>query len=405
MDKIKIKNNQIYHESAGGYVFFNDSQKNVLYVAILKKEEGYFIPKGHVKEKETPEQASLREIKEELRIKSKLRKIGKVGINKYKFFMMNDDKAHCKKVHLYVYLSEEKSKIKPLKKEDFLKAEWVSVTKAKEKITFDKENLQKAINLFRSKEKKTKKINEDIIKSFSKALKENLFAIISDGSLAFECYDSEWSDIDLVLVAEKNNFKAKQKIARVKQILEKKYKKHLGINVISREEFQKPINPVISLDGKTLQALLELSKFPKRLIFCKKIIKFYIPSKKEIRKYSISNILMFLLRGRRDLTSREFITREEYKKITEKQIRASFTIAKLAIQYFTFYICENKEDIVRRASKVFPNFRFHVLKDNLIIIKDWKRKRTASEYKNLLKRTDLFIESFSKYIIEKIRNQ
>ncbi len=403
MDKIKIKKNKVFHESAGGYVFFNDFRRNNLYVAILKKKDGkFFIPKGHIKKDENPEEASLREVKEELGINTELERIGKVGINKYSFFLDNDKREHKKIVHLYAYFSKEKIEIKPLIREDFIKAEWMIVSRAKKKIIFDKTNLQKAINIFKSAKGRLVEINKDIINSYKSLLGKNLFAIISDGSLISEHYNDIWSDIDLILVVRENKLDIKQKISRVKILLERKYKKHFGINVISKDEFQDPINPTITLDGKTLQALLELSRFPERLLFYRdENIRFYVPNRIETQKYSLSNIFMFLLRERKDLIFAELKSIEDYKKMTERQIRASFIMTKLAIQYLSSSFFEGKEEIINEAKKIFPDFKFNVLEDNLLVIKNWGKKRSIADFKKILKRTDYFIESFSRYILKK----
>ena len=403
MDKIKIKKNKVFHESAGGYVFFNDFRRNNLYIAVLKKKDGkFYIPKGRIKKGENPKEASLREIKEELGIKTKLEEIGKVGINKYSFFIGNNKKENKKKVHLYAYFSKEKIKIKPLRREDFIKAEWMVISRAKKKISFDKTSLQEAISIFKSSKGKLVEINKDIVNSFKNFLKENLFAIISDGSLFSNYYNDIWSDVDLILAVEKNNLEIKQKISHVKFILEKKYKKHFGINIISKNELQNPSNPTIAFDGKTLQALLELNKFPERLLFYRdKNITFYVPNKREIQKYSLSNIFMFLLRERKDLSSVELKNLKDYKKMTERQIRASFIITKLAIQYLDSNFYKGKEEIINEAKRIFPDFKFNILEDNLLVIKKWGNKRSMAEFKNILKRTDIFIESFSKYILRK----
>jgi len=252
--------------------------------------------------------------------------------------------------------------------------------------------------------KELNKINNFIINFLKKKLGNNLFGIISDGSVGFGDFQNNWSDIDLVLIVDKNNLEIKQRIAEVKIFLEKKYKKHFGINVILIQEFKKPINSVITLDGKTLQALVELKKYPDRLLFCKnKRIKFYIPNKKEIKKYSLSNIAMFLLRGRRDLTTNYLRNVSDYKQITKKEIRESFIIVKLAVQYFSLYICKNKRDVIKNARKIFSDFNFEILQSNLLSIEKWTKIKSKKELSIILKNTDYFIESFCKYIFNKTK--
>ncbi len=182
------------------------------------------------------------------------------------------------------------------------------------------------------------KIKEGIILIFKKNLEENLFAIVSLGGIAVGYFSRPWSDIDVLIVVNNLDLKTKRKIAKINEFLEKEYQCRFGVSIITKKEFQDPFLPIIFMEGKNLQTLLDLKSLPERLIFYKdkQIDKIYSPSKREIKEYSISNFAMFLLRNRRTLTKFIPKTFEEYKKMVEKEIRASFIMTKLAIQYFFF---------------------------------------------------------------------
>ncbi len=63
-DQIQYFKNKIFHKSAGGILFCFSN--NTLRVALVKLAEGIWVsPKGHLKKRETPRQAALREIKED----------------------------------------------------------------------------------------------------------------------------------------------------------------------------------------------------------------------------------------------------------------------------------------------------------------------------------------------------
>ena len=249
------------------------------------------------------------------------------------------------------------------------------------------------------------RVKRFIIKTLKNVLKDNLFAVVSVGSMAWGNYKESWSDIDILIVVEKMDLEAKYNIAIVLNILEKRYKKHFGINIISKQEFNNPALPAISLEGKTLQALLELKMFPDRIIFCKeKIInRIYAPTKKDIKMYSISNIAMFLLRNRRILSSRKAEAFKDYKNIIAKGMRASFIITKLAIQYFIFYTCSNNKEVIQKAEELFPDFDFKTLKINLKTIDRWNKAKGRSQLNSLLKLNDSFIENFSHYVFKKTK--
>lgn len=251
------------------------------------------------------------------------------------------------------------------------------------------------------------KIKQITVKTLKDALQDNIFAIITAGSVAWGDYKKLWSDVDILIVVEKMDLETKQKIATARSVLEKKCKKHFGVNVINKQEFQKPILPSISLEGKTIQALLETKMFPDRIIFCKNklinINKIYSPDKNDIKNYSISNIAMFLLRNRRTLSGKKENKFKNYKDIIAKEMRASFIMTKLAIQYFTFYTCSNNKEVVHKAEKLFPDFDFQTLKANLQIIAKWNKTKERSQLDAILRLNDSFIENFSHYVFEKTK--
>lgn len=212
--------------------------------------------------------------------------------------------------------------------------------------------------------------------------------------------------MDILIVVEKLDLQTKKKITQSIKILEKIHKRHFGINTMTKQEFQNPVLPTISLDGKTLQALLDLKLSPERLIFSKnkQINKIYSPNKKEIKDYSISNLFMFLLRNRKTLTSQIAKIPKEYKNMVAKEIRAGFIMTKLAIQYFTLHNCSSNKEIVQRAENIFRNFDFKVLKTNIRLIDKWDQINGINQLDKILKSTDVFIENFSHHVLNKVKN-
>lgn len=240
---------------------------------------------------------------------------------------------------------------------------------------------------------------KECLKIFRGEFKENLFAIISIGSLTTNHYLKDWSDIDLLIVLNNLSLKDKISISNIKILLEKKYKCHFGINVITKHEALTPILPEVSLDGKTLQGLLELSFYPQRLIYCTAgNANFFVPNGKIVRIYSLFNIAMFLLRNRKTLTSTKNTNLNKLKIITEKEVRASFIITKLAIQYRNNQTCVGYGDIIKQAAHVFPKFDFKLLMNNKTIISEWKKIRGRKSLMGILSETDKYIESFSKHV-------
>lgn len=139
------------HESAGGVVFYLSPTEKTLWVALVQKQNlQYFLPKGHLKSGESPYEAAIREIKEELTLEDDLRLIGELGTQSYTFFLAGDEILHKKDVHLFVYSLKKKSQIGPRVEENFIEARWVKFEEAVEIIAYDQEILKKAKRIFES---------------------------------------------------------------------------------------------------------------------------------------------------------------------------------------------------------------------------------------------------------------
>lgn len=148
-DQIEYSPNVIRHESAGGFVFFEDGKTHELFVVLLRKPDGhYLIPKGHIRKGEKTKDAAVREIREELNLKEIPETISFLRVDSYTFTPDDSDTTHYKNVHLYVFQLNKRAEINPQIDEGFEAAEWISFEKAIEKISFDKENLLRARQCF-----------------------------------------------------------------------------------------------------------------------------------------------------------------------------------------------------------------------------------------------------------------
>jgi len=148
-DQIKYSPEGIKHESAGGFVFFEDEQSHELSVALLRKADGYcLIPKGHIKKNEEPKNAAIREVKEELSLRETPEVVAFLRIDSYSFTLGDSNDTHYKNVHLYVFRLDKKAEIAPEIDEGFKATEWIPFEEAVEKISFDRENLLRARQCF-----------------------------------------------------------------------------------------------------------------------------------------------------------------------------------------------------------------------------------------------------------------
>jgi len=148
-DQIQHSENKILHKSAGGFVFYEDKDTHLLSIALLRTDDNKLvIPKGHLRNGETPEDAASREIIEELSLTVRPILIKKLGVDSYDFTLDETGTIHHKDVHLFVYQLINKEHISPAKDEGLSSAEWINFDGALDTITFDRENLLKARQIF-----------------------------------------------------------------------------------------------------------------------------------------------------------------------------------------------------------------------------------------------------------------
>lgn len=249
------------------------------------------------------------------------------------------------------------------------------------------------------------KIKLSISDALLDALQENLAAIILAGSFPGS-FKEGWSDIDLLIVVHKMDLDTKLKLTHAIAKLEHNTKTHHGINVITEEEFLTPISPETLLEGKTIQALIDLKKYPERVIYLPKTInlkKVYSPNVDVLKQYSLSNIGMFLKRNRRTLTTTLY-TDKNKKELLKREIRASLIITKLAVQYSTGNAQGEYHDVLNQAKLIFPGFNFEVIEDNFRIIEQWHELNDDKEILDIFRRVDEYIEKFTRYVFEKSKN-
>ncbi len=145
-DQIQFDTDIVYHISAGGYLFCK--QENKVFVALIKDHDGKIvIPKGHLKKDETTEKAALREIKEELGITESPTLNCYIDKIEYSFSMPDDKREHKKQLYIYAFTVPVMCKIQPQTVEGITEAKWVEVTEALNKVSFNRNLLEKAIQV------------------------------------------------------------------------------------------------------------------------------------------------------------------------------------------------------------------------------------------------------------------
>ena len=145
-DQIKFDTNIVYHISAGGYLFCK--KESQVFVALIKDHDGKIvIPKGHLKKDEIPEEAALREIKEELNITETPTLSSYIDKIEYSFSMPDDKREHKKQLYIYAFTVPSMCKLAPQTVEGITEANWVEITDALNNVSFNRDVLEKAIQI------------------------------------------------------------------------------------------------------------------------------------------------------------------------------------------------------------------------------------------------------------------
>lgn len=110
--------------SAGGIVVFGNA------ILLLKKYNGdWVLPKGRLEPGETIEDAAIREVMEETKVKAKI--IVYLGYIKYKFRSIKEDNRFIKKtVHWYLMKAKNMNAV-PQKSEGFIDVKFVHIDRVK----------------------------------------------------------------------------------------------------------------------------------------------------------------------------------------------------------------------------------------------------------------------------------
>jgi len=139
----------VYHASAGGVVVANtpDGLKVALLRVLRARGEEWVLPKGHIEEGESREEAAVREVSEEIGVEN-LRIIKFLGKHKYFFRIKGDERLQLKTVYIYLMESlDGEVHLEPVvDDEGILEVRWFPIDEAIETLKYkqDKEYVRQA---------------------------------------------------------------------------------------------------------------------------------------------------------------------------------------------------------------------------------------------------------------------
>ena len=109
-----MKKDQLIREFSAGGVVFQKSNNKIRYLLIKDRQNNWTIPKGHIESGENPQEAALREIKEETGLK-KLNIARELESTRY--FYCRGKELIRKTVFLYLIEAKDDEELNPDKKE------------------------------------------------------------------------------------------------------------------------------------------------------------------------------------------------------------------------------------------------------------------------------------------------
>ncbi len=136
-----------------------------------------------------------------------------------------------------------------------------------------------------------KKIFENITRNIFRNIRKNFICLLTSGSIQLEQVLPNWSDLDFIVVVKRLNLITKIKLNKLFKKIEKDYRTKVGAVVISIEELTKSQILAQRLEGKVLQALVELQKNRQKIYFVQKFSKrIFCPifDKRQIRMFSLN---------------------------------------------------------------------------------------------------------------------
>ncbi len=117
-DTIKTIENHFPTKVAAGGWTFNDTNS----LLMIKRNNIWDIPKGHIEKGETLEECAIREVEEETNVKN-LKINNKIGISRH---LISKKNGYILKLsHWFLMTSNYSGKLKPQKSEDITKAKWI----------------------------------------------------------------------------------------------------------------------------------------------------------------------------------------------------------------------------------------------------------------------------------------
>jgi 8-oxo-dGTP pyrophosphatase MutT (NUDIX family) len=120
-----------HHRSAGGLIVHND---RILLISVMEGRR-WQLPKGHIEEGETPEQAAVREVEEETGVTGRIR----APLPGVEYWFVDRRKHRIHKTVDYFLLDYESGDPANFDPEEVSGAEWLTWEEGLSRLTFDNE--------------------------------------------------------------------------------------------------------------------------------------------------------------------------------------------------------------------------------------------------------------------------
>jgi len=236
----------------------------------------------------------------------------------------------------------------------------------------------------------------DISLLMSDNLKDKLVSVISVGS-ARKTYIEGWSDIDLLLILKDCDYSTKRDVRDFKESYQKNTGVKVGIDIVSQKELKYVNHSPPIIRGKVLQGLYELERDFERCIYGDQQTSIHIDDG-VIQEMSLNEIFFL-----RNMMVKNIISSDPNinESMAMKQIKVSFIITKLALQYSFGGLRIGYKSIVKNAKEKYPQFDFSQLDKNLGYISNWVSMNSI-DYGKISEENDDYSEDFINFFTKKV---
>jgi 8-oxo-dGTP pyrophosphatase MutT (NUDIX family) len=234
--------NIVKHISSGGFIFHKNKRTQKIFVLLIKNNKGeWWIPKGKLDPGETQLDAAFREIEEEVGLHfHQLKNIGFCDTFTYGYDL-DDENFLMKDLFINVFEAYELYDPAPTDWNDLAEVRWVTYEDALNLISFTKDKLEKAYEIFIKSMSTVNSLYSMAIVQIQNQLNElecitDVASIVLYGSMYKKIFEVDIHDTDLIIVVKDTSKDFSELFTYLRTIF-----KNLDFHIFTEEEVSNSI--------------------------------------------------------------------------------------------------------------------------------------------------------------------